>query len=554
MAVYVYPTLDPFISNRTRVIQAKMPIIQECGGDLLTDPCCSFNMTKCGTDRDYYQPVFAPDIHSCLNFPGHIGITNPDNPLEQLSSYVKYGDIGDFQNNNFTVEVDIIPRFPQEFGTGYICGRAAIHGPTVDSYWALSISSDNQVQFQYLNNITNEWTFYRTVTCGLTQGVKTNIKFTRVGTSYTFYLDDVEVQTIKINAPFVPYVTTDNPTIDVPGGTFVLGIRTLLDSDAFPFNGLICGVKLTNNNLVETYCEFKQLRGAHISPIVGMAGNLVNFPTDYSNVWIQYHEVAQDGCTECGTTDLLYFQFQIPDNFNDWVNGNVTHGWSADQAGKWLATVDIMSPYCCSANFNEYAVKYFCGMTIDGVNIQQIVIDPTLLPPIFYLKFTFNVGHCRTLSFYTEPYQKISCEQTMLIEGEYSSIGRGSKDCLGYYYGDVRYSDYPSFRHINQYRIPGSIEHDAVLIERKEIHNIKTLTTATVSNTDTYRLRTDPIPPYVFERLRTLLLAKNMFVNDETFLFAGDLNKDNETGRMWIIDTKIKKAGKCLTIDYTCSS
>lgn len=254
--------------------------------------------------------------------------------------------------------------------------------------------------------------------------------------------------------------------------------------------------------------------------------------------------------TNCSETDILFFQFQQPDQFNDWFNAPPTHGWSPTKTGNWLATLEIIAPtqFRCTAQYSDYVLAAHVGALQDGRRFQQIAINPGALPPLFYIKFTFNIGGAEVVA-YTEPYKRVTCEATFKVEGVYPAKGRSATDCSKYYYGDLdEYLGLP-FRYRNVMRVPGTVEPHKYNISRDESDNGKVLST---TRNWYNRLRTRKIPAYVAERMSDLFMAPTITIDNEDFKLGNEVLKNNEIGTMWLLDFELEREERCTTQEYNC--
>lgn len=145
----------------------------------------------------------------------------------------------------------------------------------------------------------------------------------------------------------------------------------------------------------------------------------------------------------------------------------------------------------------------------------------------------------------TEPYCKVKCEDTILIEGYYPKY-----DCNGNYYGDI-YAGSPPTLTANifkpQIRIPGEISKENYGFETVVVNNQKQKST----QKQAYRLYTPKIPPYVADKLAVIFNSQKLIIGGEEYKPSEELNKNNEDGQMWIINTLITK--NCEQISFNCS-
>jgi len=250
----------------------------------------------------------------------------------------------------------------------------------------------------------------------------------------------------------------------------------------------------------------------------------------------------------CDQTDLLYFQFTLPDFFNDWEGGEVTHVWKGQKVGNWFAVPEVFSPTACDLMFSDYVENSWVGVREDGRTLQQIVINPRRLPPVFFLSFTFQQPDGSEKTLFTEMYRRATCEETVLVEGIYAQKGKGSEDCFGFFYGVPAQASGPVMPYRNQFRLPGSFEFDTYEIDR-EIVNRRTRTTRL---RETHRLRTWKIPPYVVEKLQVAMAGQDVLINQYPAQPSGSIDKNNEIGQMWTIDTEIELREDCPKVQFGC--
>ena len=251
----------------------------------------------------------------------------------------------------------------------------------------------------------------------------------------------------------------------------------------------------------------------------------------------------------CDDVDLLYFQFSMPDVFNDWMTTDEfwtpTHRWTNDTDGDWLATVRVFSPYDTGClEWEHFVYDHQVGITADEVTYQMIVINPLYLPSEFFLEFSFNLG-TEIKKIYTEPYRKVTCENTIKIEGFH-----GKYDCNNGFYGKLRRSDSANpFIHRDVFRVYGYIEHYGTSIEREKEND----RTKKVRISDRLRMRTKRIPPYVVTRIKNALSAPRTSLNGWLVEFSGEISKNYEVGEMWIIDNNFDAINNnCEKIDFLC--
>lgn len=271
----------------------------------------------------------------------------------------------------------------------------------------------------------------------------------------------------------------------------------------------------------------------------------------YQPVCVACDDTVVNNCgVGCQETDILYFQFHFPDYFNNWGISPPTHGWTDREQGDWLACVRVHSPFDCELGLADYAESYFVGIISTGQSFQQIAINPEKLPPIFYFSFSFNLNG-QIITVYTEPYRKVSCEHTVLLEGTYKDIGKGAYDCDGQYYGlPTNYYGNASFTYKKRTRVKGSFNPIGFSIERTETNRITTRT----KKMEKFKLFTDMLPYYVIKELQTIFMGQTLYIDGKIMTFTGEVNKKNPKGNMWVVEMDLMDSdpNKCYISEFEC--
>lgn len=143
----------------------------------------------------------------------------------------------------------------------------------------------------------------------------------------------------------------------------------------------------------------------------------------------------------------------------------------------------------------------------------------------------------------TEPYCLHPCDETLLIEGVYPV-----KDCEGNYYG-VFQDDYfatNSFKF--QVRIVGELIKQSFNFETTIVNRTKQKST----KKDVYQLTSHKIPPYVAERIANCFNAQELYIDGVAYDSGAQIEKNNEFGQMWIINTQVTK--NCEQLNFECES
>lgn len=582
---YIYPFIfnygdySDYDDDRTITRYKEIPKKKNCDSDLLDNPCCNFNVSRCNTDLEYYQPVcVAPNPCYCLRFNGDLGESyalvqpGPYPPEDILQGYfysqphVNFGNyIGEIGINDFEINIDYTFFGTQMPGNGGVLLSRTNRFDTNSelNFWYFGVHKIdtgyglNFVYYRNLHPFPNGMTIF-SEDCALTIG-NNRIVFGRNNNSYY-----MKVNGVPKSFSFT-YLGNPDPnqyidlSVDGSNVKFIMGSHSL-ENTTFALIGGICATKMVIGGATQLNWKAKSAINNILTPEIGPPGYMTYFPTGDKNAKWMVNSHCFDDCDPCDLnacteTDLLYFQFQYPDNFNDWKNDIITSGWSESETGDWLASVKIHSDNgCCKANFNDYVYSAFVGATEDGRTFQQIIIDPTDLPVTFYLEFSFNLGACRVIRKYTEPYKKTDCNDTTIkLEGLYN---KGQTDCSNYYYGDVNYyyGDTP-FIYRNLIRIPARIEQTGMEITKEEVSNRNFKKTIRTNLKETYNLRSEPLAPYVIKKLKTIFMSKKVLWGTTELTIDGALNKNNDNGSMWLLDTTltISNNNSCFQQDFTCN-
>jgi hypothetical protein len=279
----------------------------------------------------------------------------------------------------------------------------------------------------------------------------------------------------------------------------------------------------------------------------------------------EFIEDCKDCHPSCLFTDKLYFQFQMPDPYNKWEDDasiplvklncdDESYCWvdretALKKDAKWLATVEVISKSkIIDIPFDSFVENSFVGYLGKGRFVQQITINPKNLPESFYLRFRFNTLD-GIVSFYTEPYMRVDCEDTIVLEGIYPDYGAAAQDCIGNTYEIPRQYIGNVYKHKLKVRIPGKITYDAFEINT-------TTTNKRVIKVDTkanYKVRTFPIPPYLAEQVKAILESQMILINGEEYTFDGSVSRSNNDGSMWIMDFNVTKVARsCSQINFSC--
>jgi hypothetical protein len=155
-----------------------------------------------------------------------------------------------------------------------------------------------------------------------------------------------------------------------------------------------------------------------------------------------------------------------------------------------------------------------------------------------------------TTTIYTEPYCKVKCQNTVLVEGVFPN-----NDCFGNYYGD-----FYDITGTDPVVIPGSNSYKAQIRMFAEV----TPTQFTIEQTKVngrrksaklltgYTFRSKKIPFYVAERLANMFSAMEFLVDDVEYDDALEIQKNTDQGMMWIVQSTLLR--ECNTNNFSCNS
>ncbi|MFM9143698.1 MAG: hypothetical protein ACKOPP_06850, partial [Bacteroidota bacterium] len=259
-------------------------------------------------------------------------------------------------------------------------------------------------------------------------------------------------------------------------------------------------------------------------------------------------------------SDDLFFQFQQIDNSNGQnPNGVFSYGWGYNGYPNTFVSGYIRD--CCTGNIIEKSpgvnlevmdvvgnvdfVGVYGTTNYQGVeswtNIQQISINMGNLVPYlqaagtdcFYIEYIFDQQGSK-YSIFTEGFTLEHCQDTVLVEGDFTSI-----DCFDQYYGDnvVGIGNWSNFQY--QYRIKGVLEMQSLSISKEFVGNLQR--TVSSQTSESYLLKTDRLPLQIVKMLGNLLSAPIVKVDGYEYIVDGDLTKNNDIGNQWFLEVPLKR-------------
>lgn len=142
---------------------------------------------------------------------------------------------------------------------------------------------------------------------------------------------------------------------------------------------------------------------------------------------------------------------------------------------------------------------------------------------------------------FSEPFCKVICEPTLLIQGTYPKY-----DCDSGYHGLFDDDYNPDNSYTLSFRIPGEINQENYQIAETIVNEDKTASKMTSS----YRLMTPKIPPYVARQIANCFNAQVLTIDGIEYKRGVAVEKNNDQGNMWIINSQLLRI--CDNIDFTC--
>lgn len=142
---------------------------------------------------------------------------------------------------------------------------------------------------------------------------------------------------------------------------------------------------------------------------------------------------------------------------------------------------------------------------------------------------------------FTEPFCRVICEDTILIEGYYPKY-----DCDSNYYGLFDSDYFPTNSYKCQVRIPGELSKQSYSITETIVNEEKQ---ASKMNS-VYKLLTPKIPPYVANQIANCFNAERLYIDGVEYKRGVVIEKNNDVGNMWIINTDVQRI--CDTINFLC--
>lgn len=145
--------------------------------------------------------------------------------------------------------------------------------------------------------------------------------------------------------------------------------------------------------------------------------------------------------------------------------------------------------------------------------------------------------------FISEPFKLEECNNTLLIEGVYPKF-----DCNGKYYDVLTVGDTPDVANIFRlkFRIPAELFEQNYSFESTLINNEKQSST----QRKVYQMLTQKLPPYVVEQVAAAFNAKEFYIDGEQYVPGAELQRNTETGLMWILNPQVSKI--CDNINFGC--
>lgn len=287
-----------------------------------------------------------------------------------------------------------------------------------------------------------------------------------------------------------------------------------------------CGETLTANNASDLWCNnLCSQDEKYCNPFVAGDKIYFQFRNDTVNYWKILPKIHNGTTGELIPSDA-YVTTETGTDENDNYYMNVIVDTSILPIDCWYLKIYLLECEVNETLYNNCVADAIAG----GATPEQA-------------EFECSIDLCGAgvTEWISEPYCAHPCDETLLIEGVYPV-----KDCEGNYYGLFQ-DDYfatNSFKY--QVRIVGelikqSFNFDTVIVNKKKQKSTKK---------DVYQLTSLKIPPYVAERIANCFNAEELYINGVAYDSGAQIEKNNEFGQMWIINTQVTK--DCSQISFNC--
>lgn len=186
---------------------------------------------------------------------------------------------------------------------------------------------------------------------------------------------------------------------------------------------------------------------------------------------------------------------------------------------------------------------FFCDVdpTLLANCIASQADSPLSADTIFYNCMVSLCGEENIVEVFSEPYCKVICEDTLLIQGTYPKY-----DCDGGYHGPFDEDYNPDNSYTLSIRVVGEINQENFQIAETIVNDDKTAS----KMTSTYRLMTPKIPPYVARQIANCFNAQVLTIDGIEYKRGVAVEKNNDQGNMWIINSQLLRI--CDDINFTC--
>lgn len=292
--------------------------------------------------------------------------------------------------------------------------------------------------------------------------------------------------------------------------------------------------------------------------------------------------------------DCLYFQLQNQNTLNapnpislaNYIGlpfPKIPYGWhhSTLNPTQWTiraTMVDACTDVDVNDTYFEPLISEACVGLVQDVSLSykgypqqawyrwvqnlKICMDPaklTNIPDVFYMKFIVKKWGSGSSTYYSQPFRKVTCENTITLEGIYDRT-----DCLGFIYGDLLFRgatyinpNQPPINldanclmgvynsgYSNIIRLTGECYYNGETISRETPYRQKASTT--VRSYKSYRNIYKPVPPYIAAEIARNLEGKYALLTGAIMEKAtlrvkleGSLQKNWDMGRYWYPDFEL---------------
>lgn len=242
--------------------------------------------------------------------------------------------------------------------------------------------------------------------------------------------------------------------------------------------------------------------------------------------------------------DKIHLQFQF---INDWDSPTVQQSdgiWkdaTRQTAGdKWITSVEVLDSdgSVLQDQIEDFADDWSSSRTEDKRDFQNVILNVQNIDVIsgcFSLRITHQSNEIDPMTseykkevFYSEPFEIIDCQNSMLLEGTYTS-----KDFQNNIYSEApggNWAGSNNIKHRAVHRFLGHFNKEEIKVD-KTVNDNGFVTKIKTSDAFEYNLQS--IPPYEVETLAVIVRGLEFYVNGDLHNDVTGFKKNNEVSNMW---------------------